>query len=258
MKTIKLSQKISFVAAVFGVVTLAAADDATMTNNLTAGQANPGRPMNSASNQPPTFVERVWGKITAQEFVTDAAMGGMKEIQASQLALSNSQNQSVKDFAHRMITDHSQANAKLMALAQQKGLNLPGTNTFATDDPAWNNPLVIGSEPIKDAYLLKTNLALVSYQDIRQLKGLSGRDFDLAYARTMVMDHINTVAEFEAADRVLTDPDLKNFAEQTLPTLREHRQMARKLANELNGTPAGSQVQNDEMENSRTAANAQH
>jgi putative membrane protein len=209
------------------------------------------RPANASSTAPaPSFPQRWLDMLTAQQFVTDAAMGGMKEVRLSEIALAKTQNAGVKAVAQRMITDHSQANAKLRQLAEQKGLTVPAENTFAADDANWNNPLITGAEPVKDAYLLKTDLALADYQDFRQLKSLSGREFDQAYARDMVMDHENTIIEFEAASRLLTDPELKAFAEQTLPTLRMHQQMVRKLNDQLagqtaeneNGKPAGNEA----------------
>jgi putative membrane protein len=230
MTTIQCKKTYSALVAV-GIATLAVAQD---------------------TNLPPrNMAERILNELTAQEFVTDAAMGGMKEVRLSELARDRSQNNEVKSFAQRMIADHSKANQELARLAQQKGLELPGTNTFAADDPNWNNPMISGSEEIKGAYLLKTNLALAAYNDFKQLKFLTGSEFDRTYARDMVMDHVNTVIEFEAASRILTDPDLKKFAQRTLPTLRRHEQMVRKLAGELYGTPAGMDT-NDNMNAANT------
>ncbi len=171
--------------------------------------------------------------LTAQQFVTDAAMGGMKEVRLSQMALEQSQNPEVKKFASRMVRDHSRVNEKLAKLAQDKGLILPATNTFAADDPAWNNPMITGSEQIKDAYLLKTNLALAAYATVKDLKSLSGHEFDVAYAKDMETNHVNTITEFEAASRLVPDPEFRKFAAETLPSLREHSRMAQKLADDL-------------------------
>lgn len=209
---------------------------------LAFGQATPNTPAQNppAQNQPAqNLPERMLNRLTAQQFVTDAALGGMKEIQTSKIALEKSQNGEVRKFAHRMVTDHSAANMKLMHIAQAKGLDFPATNTFAPDDPQWNNPMLTGSEQVKEAYLLTTNLPVSTYQDINRLKSLSGIEFDRAYALDMVNDHIMTVQEFELAQRDLTDPQLRQFAAETLPTLREHLQMAQRLENEV-GAQAGT------------------
>ena len=42
------------------------------------------------------------------------------------------------------------------------------------------------------------------------------------------MDHNKAIALFESATKA-SDPDLAGFAKKTLPTLKEHKQMAEKL-----------------------------
>lgn len=172
--------------------------------------------------------------LTSQQFVTDAAIGGMKEICMSQLALTRSQNADIKHLAKRMVTDHAAVNNKLEIIANQEQLLFPETNTFAADDPMWKNPLVERPETAKDGYLLATNMPnFVDYQDFKHLQRLSGREFDLAYAQAMVNDHINMVNVYAAASGNLPDPKLRKFAADTLPGLRMHSQMAQKLENQL-------------------------
>lgn len=181
--------------------------------------------------------------LTAQQFVNDAAVGGMKEIRLSQTALGESQDPAVQTFATRMVTDHTLANRKLQQIAGQDGLAYPATNTFAEDDPNWRNPLVKNPAALKGegAYLLMTNGPdLADYETIQHLQSMSGREFDLAYARDMVNDHITAVNEFEAASRNLSDPALRKFATDTLPILREHSQMALKLEDQLAGQTAAA------------------
>src|SRR3954452_3520773 len=57
-------------------------------------------------------------KVNATEFVNKAANSNMFEIQSSQLALTKTQDKRLRDFAQRMITDHTQAGDKLKAAAQ--------------------------------------------------------------------------------------------------------------------------------------------
>jgi putative membrane protein len=59
------------------------------------------------------------------QFVMDAAHGGMAEVQLGQLALQRSTNPEVKRFAQQMIQEHSRANEELMRLATQKGITPP-------------------------------------------------------------------------------------------------------------------------------------
>lgn len=175
-------------------------------------------------------------ELTPQQFITDAAMGGMKEINAALLALDKSTNQDVRHFARRMVKDHSAANAKLAKLAEKEGFVFPPTNTFAPDDPNWNNPQVTAPEEMKGAQLLTETIlpGLADYRAILQLKSLNGEAFDHAYAVDMVNDHRQVVQEFEQAAQTLPDRKLKKFAAKTLPTLRKHLKLANKL-NEQEG-----------------------
>jgi putative membrane protein len=178
----------------------------------------------AATNQPPPAP-------TSQQFVSDAAVGGMKEIFLSEAALDKSTDAAIKSFAGRMVKDHGAANKKLMKIAQGEGLVFPPTNTFSADDPNWSNPLISNPENLKGAQMLTmTNLPYLSdYQAVKHLQSLTGDQFDRAYLSDMVGDHIQTVNEFEAASQGLSDPELQKFAAKTLPTLKKHSMMAQEL-----------------------------
>src|SRR4051794_24057171 len=60
-----------------------------------------------------------------KEFATTIAQGGMAEVQAGKLATDKASDASVKQFAQRMVTDHSKANDTFAAVAKQEGLSLP-------------------------------------------------------------------------------------------------------------------------------------
>ncbi|WP_457155014.1 DUF4142 domain-containing protein, partial [Mesorhizobium sp. P5_C1] len=62
---------------------------------------------------------------TAQNFVTKAAMGGMFEVQSSKVAQDKLQDQGLKDFAQKMISDHGAANAKLESIAGEQKFKVP-------------------------------------------------------------------------------------------------------------------------------------
>jgi putative membrane protein len=131
-------------------------------------------------------------------FVKKAALDGMTEVEAGKVALSKSQDPEIRSFAQRMVADHGKANSELAAIAKAKGLNPP-----------------------KD--LDSEHQAMVN-----SLKGKSGKDFDAAYAEHMNMDHSKAIALFESAAGS-NDPDLAQFAKKTLPTLKEHKELAQKL-----------------------------
>ncbi len=133
------------------------------------------------------------------EFVTKATQGGMTEVELGQLAVQKASDQSVKDFGQKMVTDHGKANEELKALATSKN----------------------ATPPVKFSRKEDSTIA--------DLQKASGADFDRAYAKAMLKDHKTDVKEFREAAKDLKDPDLKAFAEKTLPVLEEHLRMAEQL-----------------------------
>jgi putative membrane protein len=134
-----------------------------------------------------------------QKFAADAAKDGMAEVQLGKLALNKSDNVQVREFANRMIQDHTKANTQLESIAKSGHVVLP-------------------SEPGKK---------LTGPMD--KLSGLSSKEFDQAYIRDMVRDHEEAVKLFQRYERDATNAELRRFAQETLPTLREHLAMAQKI-----------------------------
>lgn len=183
--------------------------------------------------------------LTPQQFVSDAAVGGMKEVFLSEAALETSTNDDIKSFAKRMVKDHSAANKKLAKIAADEGLIFPPTNTFSADDPNWSYPLIVNPESVKGAQLLSMpNLPyLKDYLNVKHLQSLTGGQFDQVYLSDMAGDHTQAVSEFETASQNLSDQDLKKFATKTLPTLQKHSKMAQELNDKYN-PPNGTSTTN--------------
>ena len=55
---------------------------------------------------------------TAAEFVQHAAAAGMAEVALGKMALAKATDTDVKEFAQKMVDDHSKANAELTSLAK--------------------------------------------------------------------------------------------------------------------------------------------
>jgi putative membrane protein len=143
-----------------------------------------------------------------RHFMDKAAQGGMAEVELGQLAQQNGESQQVKDFGKRMVDDHSKANEELKTLAGQKGVTLP--TTLNKQDEA-----------------TKTRLS-----------SLHGAAFDRAYMSDMVKDHKKDVAEFKVETTSARDPQLKEWATKTLPTLQEHLKLAEQIAPQPKGQAA--------------------
>src|SRR5271168_1180712 len=89
--------------------------------NQTPGQSpsqNPGLdPQLNGSQTGPSATDRV--------FVRKAMQGSMAEVQLGQLTLQKSNNDQVKQFAQRMIDDHTKLNQQMKPVAQQLGVSEP-------------------------------------------------------------------------------------------------------------------------------------
>ena len=153
------------------------------------------------TNRPATQSNRNQLSSFDTQFMAKAAQGGMAEVQLSQLALRRGASNEVKQYARRMINDHTQANARLMQLASRKGVSVPRT---------------------LDA----------QHQQIRaQLQQLFGQNFDQEYLRVMENDHVQTVSLFQNAAQQAQDADVQAFASNTLPKLQGHLQMVQAMLN---------------------------
>lgn len=140
-----------------------------------------------------------------REFVDKASQGGLLEVRLGQLAQERAQHMEVKKFGQRMVDDHSAANKRLIAIAQQKGINV--------------------SQELDE-----------KHRDVvDKLSKKTGAEFDKDYMSEMVDDHERDVKEFEKASKELKDADLKSFASTTLPTLREHLTLARQVHAKVKG-----------------------
>jgi len=183
----------SLVALSFaGVMTLSASAQTGMQNGQDSQDRNPS--MSNTKTSPAGMT------MSDEHFIKKAAQGGMAEVELGQLAVQKASSDQVKQFGQRMVDDHTKANDQLKQVAQQKNVTLP-TEPSAKD---------------------KATKA--------RLEKLSGTDFDKAYMSDMVKDHKKDVAEFERESKSGKDDAVKSFAEQTLPTLREHLSQAQQIA----------------------------
>ena len=130
------------------------------------------------------------------DFVKKAALGGMTEVESSKVAQSRAADAGVKQFADHMVQDHTKANAELKQVAGKDGVTAPDAL-----DPSHQKA-------------------------VDKLSAKSGAAFDKAYMAMMLSDHKKTIALFEKEAKSGKDPAVKAFASDTLPTLKQHLQMA--------------------------------
>jgi putative membrane protein len=133
-------------------------------------------------------------------FIQDASAGGLFEVESSKIAVTKATNPAVRDFAQKMIDDHSKANEDLKAAV-----------------PADAQSFIITVEEGKHNRTLD------------KLNKEDPNEFDEEYIEAQVEAHNETVKLFERYAENGDDPALKNFVAQTLPTLKHHQTMAKDL-----------------------------
>jgi putative membrane protein len=129
-------------------------------------------------------------------FLKQVVRSGRMEVQMGQVAVQKGHNDAVKAFGKRMFDEHSKADVELTALAEKKGLQLPP----------------------KDA-AIKTEEA----------KSVGEAGFDKVYLRDMIADHQDAIKLFQKEISSGSDPEIKKWASDTLPTIEEHLKQAQTI-----------------------------
>jgi putative membrane protein len=142
---------------------------------------------------------------TDRVFVHAAAIGGMAEVELGKLAEQKGQNGAVKEFARRMVDDHSKANDRLIGIAKEDGIAVP-------------DRLDQEHEAMRD-----------------RLNAASGIEFDLAYVAGQVAEHQKAAQLLEHEIGSGQDVELKNFASDALPVVLEHLRAAQEIQAEMTG-----------------------
>lgn len=188
--------------------------------NTQSDSMPPNQAPETPSNQPMRRAPRANTEPKSDaDFAKEASQGGDAEVKLGQLAIQNGASDSVKNFGKKMVDDHIKAGDNLKAAATQSNIDLP-TGVSVQDQATYD-----------------------------RLAKLTGPEFDKAYARDMVRDHVHDIAAFRQESSGGTDPNIKQFATQTLPTLEEHLRDARAMARDVGVQPrnqngrAGSSAQ---------------
>jgi putative membrane protein len=183
-----------------GVLALAVAlagCTSTSSNNMSATNDNNADRMSNS--------QRGSGMLSSadEQFVNEAAAGGMYEVEAGQIASNKGTSNHVKMVAQQMVTDHNKANDQLMDIAKRKGVAMPPTMTAQQKEM------------------------------ISKLNNLQGSDFDKEYLKQQEKAHRETIAKFQKEAKSGNDAEIKQFAAQTLPTLQDHLRMITKGGGEM-------------------------
>jgi len=140
------------------------------------------------------------------QFLAKAILAGRDEVELSQFAAGKAAQPEVRQFAERMVKDHTSMNEKLIDEAQRRKIKLEGT---------------YGTPPLKPTQ---------EVQKVKQqLEALTGMQFDKAYMQHIIQDHLQAIELFKEEARNGKDTPIRNVAEATLPLLEQHLQQAREV-----------------------------
>ena len=128
------------------------------------------------------------------------AQANLNEIEGGKAAASKAQSPDVKQFAQKMVDDHTQMLNDLKSLAQQKSVSLPQ------------------SASIKDMAQMKL------------MERSSGAEFDRKYMEEMVKDHQKDAKEVQDLAAKTKDADFKAALQKASTKINEHLQLAQRIA----------------------------
>lgn len=174
--------------------------DSTAQTNVSGGVGGQGVDHLGTDRTPPEDPAQP-GRSTTPDanFVNSALADGMFEVQMSERVLKTTKDAATREFAQRMVTDHTKVGDELRRLAAQQQMNV--TDRLNRDQAA----------------------------TLGQMEKLGDQELRKLYAETAVKGHETAVTLFRTAAQGATRPELRQFATRHLPTLEMHLKMAQDL-----------------------------
>jgi len=137
----------------------------------------------------------------AEEFAQELKSAGQFEIESSVLALQRTKDEAIRQFAQKMIHDHTEAAGKLTETLKQANLPEPAYGQDAEHKDLFNTLFVAEQEP----------------------------QFVAQYVQDQIQGHEKVVALIEAYLKDGDNEALKQYASTILPMIKEHLKLAEGL-----------------------------
>lgn len=205
MKKILAIFLVSLLAACGGDDNSITASENTQGTAGTPGGAGAGA--NNGATQTPSTEQA--------SFLSEAYQSGLEEIALARLATEQASDENVRLLAERLLAHHTYLNQRLQALATELGTDLTETDAAAAE----------------------------SSQAAQELEGLSGAEFDRAYATQTATRHQQYVVRYgeraqastsaSASGGTQAETEVQTFANNALPALQIHLQAATALSGAL-------------------------
>ena len=139
-----------------------------------------------------------------RKFIMQAAKDGMHEVHMGQMAVQQGQSDTVKKLGQTIVADHSKANQELMKVATK--------NRIAPDT--------------------RHKMAKMSKKEME--------NFDQAWLAMMAKDHQKDIAMYQQQVQQGSDPEVKKFAQKTLPVLQKHLKLVQAAQQKVGGAAGGT------------------
>jgi len=136
-------------------------------------------------------------------FIQEVVNDNLLEVRLAEAAERKAENSTVKQFARRMIADHTGLQDQWTGLATRNGMRI---------------------EPRLDP---------LDVQEANRLQAASGKEFDRAYMRLMILGHENTLASFDRQSRSAQSAEVRQLAASGLPLLQEHSRLAKQVGSRV-------------------------
>lgn len=135
----------------------------------------------------------------SRQFVQKAAITDLFEIQAGQMAQQKAADAAYKEFGQKIATNHQATSEQLKSLAENVGIQPP------------------------------TGLDAAHKKMIDTLQPLPSARFEAQFKTDQVQGHRRAIKLYDDYAKSGDQPELKEFAQQTLPKLQEHLKDAQAL-----------------------------
>ena len=166
----------------------------------TGGQAA-GQPSGSAATQDPN--QRAANMINTMN---------QNQIDLGKMMQDQGQSANVKSYSKSLADEHQQAQDKLQSLATKSNMTLQ-TNQRMKDSQA----------KLKD-----------------KLSSAQGTQRDRDFLQAEVRSHSNAIQHLTKMESQVTDPQLKTYITELIPTLQKHESEAKTLLQQMGGPAAGA------------------
>lgn len=140
---------------------------------------------------------------TDKEFVAHAIACSIGEVKISEQAVKNAKDEEVKKFAQRMVDEHTKLRDAMLERAKEFKLGVV------------------------------QGVAREKADQMERLGKLDGAAYDREYIRLMIEDHEKALKDCEKWAREAKDADLQALLRKTGPTIKEHLEHARKIADRI-------------------------